>query len=71
MNNLEGLVSKFILEMENIVVDVADNIVDRDLLNEIVTSLLYEADYSDELKMKIIQAKMNHLANQNLNDNEQ
>lgn len=71
MNNLEGLVSKFILEMENIVVDVADNIVDRDLLNEIVTSLLYEADYSEELKMKIIQAKMNHLANQNLNDNEQ
>lgn len=71
MNNLEGLVSKFILEMENIVVDVADNIVDRDLLNEIVTSLLYEADYSEELKMKIIQAKMNHLVNQNLNDNEQ
>lgn len=71
MNSLEGLVSKFILEMENIVVDVADNIVDRDLLNEIVTSLLYEADYSEELKMKIIQAKMNHLANQNINDNEQ
>jgi len=71
VNNLEGLVSKFILEMENIVVDVADNIVDRDLLNEIVTSLLYEADYSEELKMKIIQAKMNHLANQNINDNEQ
>ena len=71
MNNLEGLVSKFILEMENIVVDVADNIVDRDLLNEIVTSLLYEADYSEELKMKIIQAKMNHLANQSINDNEQ
>jgi len=71
VNNLEGLVSKFILEMENIVVDVADNIVDRDLLNEIVTSLLYEADYSEELKMKIIQAKMNHLENQNINDNEQ
>ena len=45
--------------------------VDRDLLNEIVTSLLYEADYSEELKMKIIQAKMNHLANQNINDDEQ
>ena len=71
VNNLEGLVSKFILEMENIVVDVADNIVDSDLLNEIVTSLLYEADYSEELKMKIIQAKMNNLANQNINDNEQ
>lgn len=69
VNNLEGLVSKFILEMENIVVDVADNIVDRDLLNEIVTSLLYEADYSEELKMKIIQAKMNHLAKKLENEN--
>ncbi len=71
INNLQGLVSKFILEMENIVVDVADNIIDRDLLKEIVTSILYEYDYSEELKMKIIQAKMNHLANQNINDNEQ
>ncbi|MCB9032807.1 MAG: Fic family protein [Chitinophagales bacterium] len=48
------LVDKFILEMENIVVDVADNIIDRDLLKEIVTSILYEYDYSEELKMKII-----------------
>lgn len=71
VNNLDGLVGKFILEMENTVVDVADNIIDRDLLKEIVTSILYEYDYSEELKMKIIQAKMNHLANQNINDNEQ
>lgn len=71
VNNLDGLVGKFILEMENTVVDVADNIIDRDLLKEIVTSILYEYDYSEELKMKIIQAKMNHLANQNIYDNEQ
>lgn len=57
--------------MENTVVDVADNIIDRDLLFEIVCSLLYEMDYSEELKLKIIQAKLNHLANQNIADNGQ
>lgn len=62
LNNLDGLVGKFILEMENTVVDVADNIIDRDFLKEIVSSLLYEDDYSEELKMKIINAKINHLA---------
>ena len=62
---------RFILEMENTVVDVADNIIDRDLLFEIVCSLLYEMDYSEELKLKIIQAKLNHLANQNIADNGQ
>lgn len=71
VNNLDGLVGKFILEMENTVVDVADNIIDRDLLKEIVSSIIYENDYSEELKMKIINAKMNRLANQNINDYEQ
>ena len=71
INNLEAFVGKFILEMENVVVDVADNVFDRDLLYEIVISILYEDDYSEELKMKIIQAKLNHLANQNITDNEQ
>ena len=44
--------------MENIVVDVADNRINRNLLFEIITSLLYEEDYSEELKLKIIDAKM-------------
>lgn len=71
INSLEGLVAKFILKMENIVVDVADNCINRYLLIEIVSSILYEDDYSEELKMKIIQAKMNHLAKINIHDNEQ
>lgn len=62
INNFEGLVEKFILEMENMVVDLADNVIDRELLLEIVTSFLYEDDYSEELKLKLIQAKINHLA---------
>ena len=52
------MINKFIIEMENIVVDVADNRIDKDLLFDIVTSLLYDQDYSEELKLKIIDAKM-------------
>ena len=66
INALEALVPRFIIEMENIVVDVADNIIDRDLLFEIVSSLMYDTDYSEVLKLKIIQAKLNHFANQNI-----
>lgn len=57
INGLDILINKFILTMENIVVDVADNRIDRDLLFEIIESLLYEEDFSEELKLKIIRAK--------------
>ncbi|MBX2913787.1 MAG: type II toxin-antitoxin system death-on-curing family toxin [Cyclobacteriaceae bacterium] len=56
VNGLEALVNKFIIEMENIAVLVADNIVDKALLSEIIFSIVNEEDYSEELKLKIIQA---------------
>lgn len=56
LNGLDSMVSKFIIEMENIAVHVADNRIDKDLLFEIITSLIYEEDYSEELKLKIINA---------------
>lgn len=61
LNNLDELVSKFTLKMENVVVDVASNIVDKELLSEIIYSILYESDYSEELKLKIVRAKMKAL----------
>lgn len=61
INGLDIFVDKFIIEMENFVVDVADNSIDKDLLFEIISSLLYEDDYSEELKLKIIYAKMKNL----------
>ena len=70
INDLESLVPKFILEMENIVVDVADNVIDRDLLSELVSSLMYELEFSEELKLKIIHAKLNKLGDQNITVNE-
>lgn len=54
LNGLDILVSRFIREMENFAVHVANNKVDKELLLEIVTSLIYEADFSEELKIKII-----------------
>jgi len=57
INNCSFRVERFIEEMENIAVDVADNWIDKDLLFEIITSIIYEDDYTEELKLKIIYAK--------------
>lgn len=56
VNGLDVFVSKFFIEMENIAVHVADNRIEKDLLGEIVYSLINEEDYSEELKLKIIHA---------------
>ncbi len=59
VNNCDFAVTRFMKEMENLAVDVADNLIDKDLLFEIINSLIYEEDYSEELKLKIINAKQN------------
>lgn len=56
INGLDVLVDKFIIEMENIAVTVANNIIDRDLLQEIISSILTEMDYNESLKLKIYSA---------------
>jgi death-on-curing protein len=56
VNGLDVFVSKFIIEMENIAVYVADNRIDKELLSEIICSLINEEDYSEELKLKLIHA---------------
>ena len=53
INSLEFMVEKFLREMENITVYVADNKIKKDLLQKIITSLIYEDDYSEELKLEI------------------
>lgn len=59
INNCGFIVPKFIDKMENIAVDVADNRIEKDLLLEIIYSILYEYDFSEELKLKIVLAKIN------------
>ena len=61
INGFDFQVTRFIVEMENISVDVADNRIDKDLLYEIICSVLYEDDFNEELKLKIIEAKSQNL----------
>lgn len=56
VNGFDFKVGHFIREMENIAVHVADNRIDKELLLEIITSILYEHDYDEELQLKIMNA---------------
>lgn len=56
LNGYGYVVPDFISKMENIAVWVADNVVNRDLLHELLTSMIYEEDFSEELKLKLVSA---------------
>ena len=53
LNGYDYVVHYFAKEMENIVVWLADGRISRDLFAEIIESLIYEDEYSEELKLKI------------------
>ncbi len=57
INNCAFRIERFISEMENIAVDVADNRINKDLLFQIIYSIIYEEDYSENLKLRLIYAK--------------
>ena len=44
------------MEMENISIHVAAGRIERNLLTEIIQSIIYEDDFSEALKLKIIEA---------------
>ncbi len=46
-------VKKFMTEMENISYHVASSKINKELLEEIIISLIYESEFSEELKLKI------------------
>jgi death-on-curing protein len=54
INGYGYCVKDFVGRMENIAVEVAKNTIDKMLLGEIIESILYEPDYSEVLKLKII-----------------
>ncbi len=56
LNGYDFAVIRFVREMENIAVWVADNLVDKGLLCKIICSLLYDFEYSEELKLEIVSA---------------
>lgn len=59
LNGFDYRVGHFIREMENVAVHVADNRIDKELLHAIITSILYDNEYSEELQLKIINAISN------------
>ena len=58
VNGLDVFADKFIIEMENIAVAVADDLVDKELLYQIIFSLINEETYNESLKIKILNALM-------------
>lgn len=56
LNGYDYVVTRFVLEMENIAVCVAGNAIDKDLLHAVIASLLYEDEFSETLKLSLIAA---------------
>lgn len=56
LNGFDYVVKRFVKEMENIAVWVADNVINKDLLHQIISSVLYDDDYSEALKLAILEA---------------
>jgi death-on-curing protein len=56
LNGYVFIASRFIQEMENISYHVAAGKIDKDFLKEIITSIIYEPGYPEDLKLKIYDA---------------
>lgn len=56
INGYTFILTKFIREMENISYHLAAGVISKDFLLEIIKSLIYEEDFSEELKLKIANA---------------
>ena len=56
LNDFDYIVNHFIAEMENIAVWVADNVIDKNLLYQLIISILYDDDYSESLKLELYRA---------------
>ena len=54
INGYEFVVSNFMRRIENFSIYVAEDRIDKDFLLEIITSLINEEDFSEELKIKIV-----------------
>lgn len=53
-NGYLAVVKEFLFKMETISYHVAAGRINKSLLREIITSIIYEEDYSEELKLKLL-----------------
>jgi death on curing protein len=56
LNGYTFVVKKFVLEMENISVWLAEGKISKELLGELIESLIFEEDFSEALKLKLAYA---------------
>ena len=56
LNGYDFIVKSFIKQMEDISIWVADNVISKELQLEIITSILYEDEHSEHIKLQIINA---------------
>lgn len=58
INGADFIVNRYIQEMENIAVHVADNKIEKELLHEIICEIIYKIEYTESLRLKIAIALM-------------
>ena len=56
LNGYDYCVPQFVLKMENIVVALAEGTIPKDLLQRVVISLIEEDEFSDALKLDLLEA---------------
>ncbi len=56
LNGYDYCVPQFMIEMENIVVAIAEGCVDKTLLQRVVISLIEGDDFPDDLKLDLVEA---------------
>lgn len=56
LSGFDCVVKRFVREMESVAVWVADSVIDKDLLHELISSILYDTDYTEELKLALYEA---------------
>ena len=54
INDFEYVTKKFVMEMENIVVWVAEGKISKELLKDVIASIIYETEYSEELRLRLM-----------------
>ena len=55
LNGYDYCIPQFVLQMENIVVALAEGLIPKDLLQRVVMSLIEEDDFSDALKLDLLE----------------
>lgn len=53
LNGYGFIIEKFVLEMENIAVWLAEGKISKELLGELIKSLIFEEEFSEGLKLKL------------------